>query len=525
MRDFRKLSIEDVLRILWRRRWYVVLSTILGGALGAGYAWSLPPIYSAATTILVESQFVPEDYVRSTVRETMEERINSIKQQLHSRAFLGRIIEDFGLYGSGGKEFVMETAIEQMRNQIEIIWSRNTFVVAYRSTQPHQACDVTKRLAKDLIEMNNRSRKNQAIETDEFIDVELRRRTGELTAHEEKLRSFKTAHLGELPDQVTMNLEALNRLQAELSANESALQKAQSQRMSLERSLDAQTRRRAVDPPAADRTPPANEARKESKEEVGLRTKLNTKIEQRDEVRSRYTSKHPEVVKLSREVEQLEGQLREATAARIRDVSTPTPESSTDSGEGRNSAGIRADSSSDVEEATKLGVELEGIKAEISTRQKQHEYLVTQIRIHENRRAGAPRVEQELFALTREHEALKQQHKELQQKKFNAQVAANLETSAKNETLKVIDEAYLPEKPVGPPRQRIALMGIAAGVLLGFGLVVGGECVNSTIADENQAAQELGMPILISIPKISAKEIGLQRRLRKVASGGRVLPL
>ena len=32
---------------------------------------------------------------------------------------------------------------------------------------------------------------------------------------------------------------------------------------------------------------------------------------------------------------------------------------------------------------------------------------------------GAPRVEQELFALTREHEALKQQHKELQQKKFN----------------------------------------------------------------------------------------------------------
>ena len=60
----------------------------------------------------MESQFVPEDYVRSTVRDTTEERINSVNQQLHSRSFLERIIEDFRLYGFGNQEFVMETAVD-----------------------------------------------------------------------------------------------------------------------------------------------------------------------------------------------------------------------------------------------------------------------------------------------------------------------------------------------------------------------------------------------------------------------------
>ena len=134
---------------------------------------------------------------------------------------------------------------------------------------------MTKRLAKDLIEMNNRSRKNQAIETDEFIDVELRQRASELTAQEEKLRSFKTAHLGQLPDQVSVNLEALNRLQAQLSSNENALQRAQNQR-----TVTGTFARYAVAAEGFRRSSAANGRRRplwsrtESSEALGLRAKL-----------------------------------------------------------------------------------------------------------------------------------------------------------------------------------------------------------------------------------------------------------
>ena len=524
MRDFSKLSIEDVLGILWRRRWYVVFSTILVGAMGAAYAWSLPAIYRSSTTVLVESQFVPEDYVRSTVRDTTEERINSVNQQLHSRSFLERIIEDFRLYGFGNRNFLMETAVDRMRNQMETTWSRNTFVVAYKSTEPARARDVTNRLAHDLIDLNNRSRKTQAIETDQFIDVELRQRAAELAAHEEKLRSFKSAHLGELPDQVTANLEALNRLQAQLSSNENALQRAQNQRISLERSVDTRTRRKAFDAVVPERTTPAVVSRPESGEVVSLRAKLSTKMEQLEEARGRYTSKHPQVAKLSREVEQLEAQLKEAKNATIPDA-TLAPELAASTPASRNGSGSEPNGSSDVEELSGPGLQLETVRTEIASLQKEHEYLTSQIRNLESRRLGAPRVEQELFALTREHEALKQQHHDLQQKKYNTQVAANLETNVNNQTLKVIDEAYLPEKPVGPERVRIALLGIVAGLMVGLIMIVGLECNSVTIANENQAAQELGLPVLVTVPKISAKEIAWQQKLRKTGSGRQVLPL
>ena len=68
-------------------------------------------------------------------------------------------------------------------------------------------------------------------------------------------------------------------------------------------------------------------------------------------------------------------------------------------------------------------------------------------------------------------------------------------------------------------------MGIAAGLLLGLVMVVGLEGVNSTIANENQVAQELGPADSGFDSKISAKEMGLQRKLRKVGSGRQVLPL
>src|SRR5262249_18065018 len=154
-------------------------------------------------------------------------------------------------------------------------------------------------------------------------------------------------------------------------------------------------------------------------------------------------------------------------AAVTPNVSTPPPEAPASIPASRNASG-RGDGSSDFEEHTGLGLQLESVKTEIASLQKEREYLTSQIRIHENRRLGAPRVEQELFALTREHEALKQQHHDLQQKKYNTQVAANLETNANNQTLKVIDEAYLPEKPVGPERGRIALIGVVAGFIIGL---------------------------------------------------------
>ena len=58
----------------------------------------LPNRYRSETLILVVPQRVPESYVRSTVTARIEDRLQSISQQILSRTRLERIIQDFNLY-------------------------------------------------------------------------------------------------------------------------------------------------------------------------------------------------------------------------------------------------------------------------------------------------------------------------------------------------------------------------------------------------------------------------------------------
>ena len=58
---------DEVLRILWRRRWLLLVPLALAGGAAAIYSRTLPDRFRSETLILVVPQRVPESYVRSTV--------------------------------------------------------------------------------------------------------------------------------------------------------------------------------------------------------------------------------------------------------------------------------------------------------------------------------------------------------------------------------------------------------------------------------------------------------------------------
>ena len=67
------LSPNDMVRAVWRRRvWFVVPVLLCLAAAVVAYKM-LPRKYRAFTTVLVEPQRVPADYVKPTVTTTIEE--------------------------------------------------------------------------------------------------------------------------------------------------------------------------------------------------------------------------------------------------------------------------------------------------------------------------------------------------------------------------------------------------------------------------------------------------------------------
>jgi polysaccharide chain length determinant protein (PEP-CTERM system associated) len=512
MRDFKSLTPVDHLRLVWRRRWYFVLTAVLVTSAGVVYAFRAPRIYKSETRILVESAFVPEEYVRPAMRTTNEDRIDAIREQVQSRTFLERLIEEFQLFGYGqSPSFEMDYAVSILRRNIQVMkLSTNTFTVSFRATSPEAARDVTRRVSDILIQSTVASQKTRAIDADQFLEDQMRQAEADLAAHEEKIKQFKNAHLGELPEQSAANLASLSQLNSQFSANENLIQDTRDRRKLLELRLQEQKQLSTLSQTAARMESLMQPAvgEEEAPPDPAIQQLAAKKI-QLSEYSAKYTPRHPDVVRLAREISDMEQQLArgargpEATNSQ-QPLGAAQPSRPERTGGGQSVQQERSDLAFNMSIA-QIQAEMENLDNEVGRRLKERDDISRQIKLYQSRLNLAPSLEQELLALNREHEVLNQQYTNLKNRKFSAQLATSVETSKKNETYKVIDEANLPEKPESPNRTLLSLIGMAAGIGTGLGMAYLREYLDTTLSTGEEIQAALNLPVLAQFPEISSK--------------------
>src|SRR5688572_5540233 len=131
MKNLENFTIADYLAIFRRRIWYVVVVTILTSVGAVAYALQLPSIYRSETTIAMTPRLVPEDYIRSLDRQTNNDQMEFVRQQLQSRTFLQRIIQEFHLAEPGPEGF-SDGALFGVGRRIEInVITTNAFKLAF----------------------------------------------------------------------------------------------------------------------------------------------------------------------------------------------------------------------------------------------------------------------------------------------------------------------------------------------------------------------------------------------------------
>ena len=116
----KKYSTEDYLRIVWRRRWIILVPFVVIAIATFAVVKRLPNLYRSETTILVVPQRVPDSYVRSTVTSTIDDRLRSISEQILSRSRLERIIQDYNLYTGLRRTATLEDVVARMRRDITV---------------------------------------------------------------------------------------------------------------------------------------------------------------------------------------------------------------------------------------------------------------------------------------------------------------------------------------------------------------------------------------------------------------------
>jgi polysaccharide chain length determinant protein (PEP-CTERM system associated) len=492
----RIFSFENYLKIGLRRKWYIIIPLILSVIISFGVYKYLPKEYRASTLILVRAQQVPERYVQATLTEPVTERLNTISQEILSRTRLERIIKEFNLYSDLLNKSRMEEIVEMMRRKIDIkVQEESGFSISFEGRDPGTVMTVTNKLASMFIEENLKSRESRVEGTAQFINRELKTVESTLRKKEDMLRRYKEKNMGQLPEQLEANLRIIAQLQEQLKTTNDAL-RAKEDRMvvlqnQIEQAMDQRSQRGQTWATLS-----------ATGIEDPLAAQLNALKKELEDAEDKYTGYHPDVANLKKKIAALTLKLKkqeEEKARRLGGVGgmvagsnpvapSPEPDPTTEELIAQHK-----------EQFSETQSEVRGLKEEIVN-------LKEEIALYQKRIQETPKKEQEMVNLNRDYNLMMGQFQSLLNKKYDAQLAENLERKQQSEQFMVLDPARLPEKPSKPNRNGLLAMGALMGLGIGLGLTWFRESMDRSFYEVSDVETYLKLPVVATLLNLNEEE-------------------
>ena len=481
-----EIGLAEAQRTLRRYWWILPLSTLILGGMGLGATFVLPKRFTSQTMVLVVQPTVGPDYVKPVVTEDLNHRLASMKEQILSRTRLQPIVEKFGLYPEVRGQVHIEDLVERLRTAVEIkpleptpgTQSRQLpgFYVDVTFDNPQIAQQICTEITSMFLEQNARERKQQANETTSFLSKQLEEAKKNLDDQDAKLAQFKRQYLGSLPEEEQSNLNILTGMNAQLEANTQALSRAH-QDKAFNESLIGQLEtnwkasQTGQNPETADQ-------------------QLGALQEQLASLQARYTSEHPDVIKLKSRMEELKKRM----------AGTPKNNPSAN--------GSTQASAAEPPQLQQLRAKLRQDDMNITDLTKRQGQIQDQIRLLQDRVQASPMVEQQLKELTRSYQTAQDFYNDLLKKRQNAGVAGDLESQQQSEQFRVYDPPSLPDRPSFPKKPYFAGGGLGGGLALGLAILYLIAIGDKSMHTERDIELALKLPVLALVPLLEALSQG-----------------
>jgi len=455
-----------------RRPWLVIVPLVLTLVAAVAASFLLAPRYKSSTLILLAPEQMPASFVPQMSTERVGRRLQTLQQEVQSRTRLETIARELDPYGTLGKEPLIDT-IERMREAVVVtVKGTDAFSIEFEHPDPKMAMLVADRVTTLFMEEVVGARERQVSNAYEFIERQLQDARQQLEEKETALREYKERHMGQLPEQVQANLSTLQRLQLEQQSVQDSLRKATDALLLLESGGSGATAAAVPGAPA----PPDSLAT--------LRALMA-------QLKTRYTAEHPDVRALQSRIDALEAAAAAAASAQPAQPGAPPAD-----------PGVAA-----------AQLRLKEARLELHTLRARLADVDSRIVAFQARVEAAPRREQEILGLTRDYQKLSENYTALLSKKLDAEMASRLEQQQKGQQFRVLDPAFMPERPSFPNRGLFALAGAVGGLLLGLSLAVGIDALDPTVKDADSVRTAFSFPVLAVIPYVKPRE---QTRLARL---------
>jgi polysaccharide biosynthesis transport protein len=504
--EFRQRKPSEYLKMLQRRKWFLILPTI---AIATAVTWvvlRLPDVYESTTLIVVKPSTLPTSMVATNTEDHLTRQLTSIAQVVTSRSSLEPLVERYELYKSERlRGEPMEGVIDMLRQDIKVMpnTSRNDitngFNISFRYRDPKVTQAITQELAGKYITAQTENTVVSTSAARAFMDNQVNQARAALTDVDKQLLDFKSNHVGNLPSEAEALFNQLGGLREEQKALISEVGRLQDRRAAAagQLTLIKQQNVQVIEEAATNLTDP--------KTTLGWSNLITRKASLQGELtrlKQELREKHPDVIAKQKEVDQVQEQMDQMVAEWKEKIK-----------EKEEKLRKRPDlAASSVEAEMKLA------EGEIKRQQKLLAENEKQIGSIVERINNVPGVEVALGAIEREYQMKKTALDDLLAQQQKVALGAEAASQQQGEGIEVIDAANLPSKPVAPKRLMLSSLGLGAG--LGLGLLLVGIFEGPrllTIQNSEDARHYTGLPVLLAVPELltpqEARAVPRRRKL------------
>jgi len=448
--------LNDYLRMLWKHRWLLTAVFLLTAVTGAIWTLAQTPIYQASATVLIEPElpkilniqeitnpgmgsleYYRTQYALMTSRPVMENTVAALKRQGRSAALAA--------LGAGTDPRVKHLGVVS----VEPIRNTQLVLVRFEHSDPVLAAEVATTVAQAYVKYN--------------LDSKLKGSRDALVWLNEQMSSLKTK-----VEESSVALQNYRVKAGILGIQEQRVLTAQKAQEVNRSHLDAQARRLSIESKLRELSRIAKEQASTDSLTTSIEEPLIGKLKaemaelqnQRSKLLQTYKDKHPEVLKVDAQIQQLAQRMDAEIQKSLRALDTEYKV-----------ARAREDSlMGAVNRLRSEGQELN---------EKEIEYS----------------------ALQREADSNQQLYEAMLKRLKETGVAGGLDTN----NARVVEEASAPGIPVRPRKTFGLMMSVLLGLGLGVAAVVGVEYFDRSVKSPEDVERVLGLPVIAVVPAFASR--------------------
>lgn len=472
--EMEEMDLREYWDIIVKKRGIVAIVFIVTVLAVTVYSLLATPIYEAFTTVIVresglsmQSMFLEGVMGGTGTANTAENYMQIMK----SRTILEQVSNILG------SEDLTPRALEKAIT-VQPIQGSDVLKISMESPEPELAQRTVNTLADVFINWNTLYQRDDRRTARLFIEVQLEGAAENLRLAEEELKAYKERErVFSLADETVAKIAQVSQLEANLTETQIAIQEVQERIGQVRASLEREDETLISSTTIAQNTFVTEYRRRLSDLEIRLSS-----------AREKYTDRHPTIISLLAEIEDVKAKLAEEVQRVI----------------GTETMSVNPVHRQLYGNLIDLEVETMGLHARETA-------LLTLIAEQEKELDLLPTRELELARLMRNAKVMEELYLLLRTRYEEARISEVMQTA----DVQVIDDAILPENPVKPRVKLNIAIGIVLGLFLGVGLAFLLEFMDNTINDQDDVERWLGLPVLAQIPELSVTEARHRKSVRR----------